>query len=44
MAVRSGTEYGPAGEGYLRISYSATLEDIRKGAERLQRVFENLTG
>jgi aspartate aminotransferase len=44
VAVRSGTEYGPAGEGYLRISYSATLEDIRKGAERLHRVFENLTG
>jgi aspartate aminotransferase len=44
VAVRSGTEYGPAGEGYLRLSYSATLEDIRKGAERLHRVFENLTG
>jgi aspartate aminotransferase len=44
VAVRSGTEYGPAGEGYLRISYSATLDDIRHGAERLHRVFENLTG
>jgi aspartate aminotransferase len=44
VAVRSGTEYGPAGEGYLRISYSATLEDIRKGAERLHKVFENQSG
>jgi aspartate aminotransferase len=43
VAVRSGTEYGPAGEGYLRLSYSASLDDIRKGAERLHRVFENLT-
>jgi aspartate/methionine/tyrosine aminotransferase len=44
VAVRSGTEYGPAGEGYLRLSYSASFEDIRRGAERLNRVFENLTG
>jgi len=43
VAVRSGTEYGPAGEGYVRISYSATLDDIRDGAERLQRVFTNLS-
>ena len=44
VAVRSGTEYGQAGEGYIRLSYSATLDDIRKGAERLHRVFESLTG
>lgn len=44
VAVRSGTEYGPAGEGYLRLSYSATLDDIHHGAERLHRAFENLTG
>lgn len=44
VAVRSGTEYGPAGEGYLRLSYSATLDDIHRGAERLHRVFESLTG
>jgi aspartate/methionine/tyrosine aminotransferase len=44
VAVRSGTEYGPAGEGYLRLSYSATLDEIRLGAQRLHRVFESLTG
>jgi len=44
VAVRSGTEYGPAGEGYLRLSYSATLEEIREGAQRLHRVFEDLSG
>jgi aspartate aminotransferase len=43
VAVRSGTEYGPAGEGYLRLSYSATFDDIRNGAQRLQRVFQNLS-
>jgi aspartate aminotransferase len=42
VAVRSGTEYGPAGEGYLRLSYSATLDDIRRGAQRLRGVFEKL--
>ena len=42
VAVRSGTEYGLAGEGYLRISYSATLDDIGRGAERIQRVFQRL--
>ena len=44
VAVRSGTEYGPAGEGYLRLSYTATLDEIRDGAERLRRVFQNLIG
>jgi len=42
VAVRSGTEYGLAGEGYLRLSYSATLDDSRRGAERVQRVFRRL--
>ena len=44
VAVRSGTEYGPAGEGYLRLSYSATFDDIREGTQRLHRVFEELSG
>jgi aspartate aminotransferase len=43
VAVRSGTEYGPAGEGYLRLTYSATFDDIRKGAERLRSVFQQLS-
>jgi aspartate aminotransferase len=43
VAVRSGTEYGPAGEGYLRVSYSATLDDIHQGAQRLHRVFKKLS-
>ncbi|MDQ6709043.1 MAG: aminotransferase class I/II-fold pyridoxal phosphate-dependent enzyme [Candidatus Dormibacteraeota bacterium] len=43
VAVRSGTEYGPAGEGYLRLSYSASFDDIRRGAERLRRAFTKLS-
>jgi aspartate aminotransferase len=44
VAVRSGTEYGPAGEGYLRLSYSATFDDIREGTQLMHRVFEQLSG
>ena len=33
VAVRSGTEFGPAGEGYLRLTYSATFDDIREGTQ-----------
>jgi len=43
VAIRSGTEYGPAGEGYLRLSYSAAFDDISRGAERLRRVFTKLS-
>jgi aspartate/methionine/tyrosine aminotransferase len=42
VAVRSGSEYGSAGEGYLRLCYSVELRDIELGAERLHRVFEDL--
>jgi aspartate/methionine/tyrosine aminotransferase len=38
VAVRSGSEFGPAGEGFLRLSYSADLDDIARGAERLAGV------
>ena len=43
VAVRSGTEYGRAGEGYIRLSYSATFDDIRDGTQRLHRVFEDVS-
>jgi len=42
VAVRSGTEYGSAGEGYLWLCYSVELREIGFGAERLHRVFEYL--
>ena len=44
VAVRSGTEYGPSGEGFLRLSYSATFDDIRDGTQRLHRLFEQMSG
>ncbi len=30
-----GTAFGPRGEGYLRISYGASLEDLREGMSRI---------
>jgi len=43
VAVRSGTEYGPSGEGCLRLSYSASFDDIHRGAQRLKHLFEMLS-
>ncbi|MCC6176420.1 MAG: pyridoxal phosphate-dependent aminotransferase [Chloroflexi bacterium] len=35
IAVRSGTEFGPHGEGYVRLSFATSRENIRAGAQRL---------
>jgi len=35
VAVRSGTEFGPAGEGYVRLSFATSRENILEGARRL---------
>ena len=35
IAVRSGTEFGPAGEGFIRLSFATSRENIEEGARRL---------
>ena len=35
VAVRSGTEFGPGGEGHVRLSFATSRENIREGARRL---------
>ncbi|MGE3269307.1 MAG: pyridoxal phosphate-dependent aminotransferase [Chloroflexota bacterium] len=35
VALRSGTEFGPAGEGYVRLSFATSRENIQEGARRL---------
>lgn len=35
VALRSGTEFGPAGEGHVRLSFATSRENIREGARRL---------
>ncbi len=42
VAVRSGTEFGTAGEGYVRLTFAASDEDIVEGIERLGRAAERL--
>lgn len=37
VAVTPGIDFGDGAEGYLRFSYSNSLENIKKGMERLER-------
>jgi aspartate/methionine/tyrosine aminotransferase len=38
-----GSAFGPAGEGFLRIAYACSDEDIREGVARMARVLDRLT-
>jgi aminotransferase len=38
-----GSAFGPAGEGFLRIAYACSDDDIREGVARMARVLEQLT-
>ncbi len=42
LAVVPGTAFGDCGEGYIRISYAYSLEDLKKAIERLKRFIANL--
>jgi aspartate aminotransferase len=42
VAVRSGSEFGPGGEGYLRLSYSADIADIERGMATIAAVIAGL--
>ena len=44
VAVVPGTAFGDCGEGYLRISYAASLENLRTAMERLGHFLEKLRG
>lgn len=35
VLVRAGSEFGPSGEGYVRLSYSAEIADIELGLRRM---------
>jgi aspartate/methionine/tyrosine aminotransferase len=36
VAVAPGVDFGPGGEGFLRLSYATSLERLREGVERLR--------
>ena len=42
VAVVPGTAFGDCGEGFLRISYAYSLENLKVALERLQRFVEHL--
>ena len=41
VVLSPGVDFGPGGEGYLRISYANSLENIKKSLERLENFFSN---
>lgn len=44
LAVVPGTAFGACGEGFLRISYAYSLEDLKKALERMERFIKRLEG
>ena len=42
VATLSGTGFGEAGEGYLRLSYANSIENIKIGLERIKKAVESL--
>jgi aspartate/methionine/tyrosine aminotransferase len=42
VALTPGVDFGPGGEGYLRISYANSLEQIEEGMNRLERFLDRL--
>ncbi len=42
VAVTPGRAFGPAGEGYFRLSYAASEEDIIEGLSRIKKVMTSL--
>lgn len=42
VAVVPGSAFGDCGEGFLRISYAYSLEDLKKALERLERFVKKL--
>jgi aspartate/methionine/tyrosine aminotransferase len=44
VGVTPGIDFGQGGEGYLRFSYANSLENIKKGLDRLERYIESFDG
>jgi aspartate/methionine/tyrosine aminotransferase len=44
VAVLSGTDFGPNGEGYLRLCYATSVETIDGALEQMQKFFKTLSG
>lgn len=42
VALLAGTSFGSGGEGYLRISYATSMDDIKIGMDRMEEAFSKL--
>ena len=42
VAVVPGTAFGDCGEGYLRISYAYSIEELKEALGRIKHFIENL--
>ncbi len=42
VAVLAGTDFGPGGEGYLRLVYAVSMQAIEEGAEKMAEWFRTL--
>lgn len=42
VAVLAGSDFGPGGEGYLRLVYAVSMEAIEEGMDKIHRWFERI--
>ncbi|PKW18220.1 pyridoxal phosphate-dependent aminotransferase [Saccharopolyspora spinosa] len=42
VAVRAGSEYGPSGEGHVRLSFAADFDTLDEGLNRMQKTLARL--
>ena len=42
VAVRSGSEFGHRGEGWIRLSYAVPFSKVMEGIDRLEVAFKQL--
>ena len=43
VAVVPGDAFGKCGEGFLRISYAYSIEDLKRALEKIQNFIDNLS-
>jgi aspartate/methionine/tyrosine aminotransferase len=42
VAVLAGTDFGPGGEGYLRLCYATSMEILQESLEKMAAWFKSL--
>jgi aspartate/methionine/tyrosine aminotransferase len=44
VILRAGSEYGPSGEGHLRLSFAADLATLEAGLDRIEQGILEIQG